>query len=278
MRNVVVAERYQIIAACELALTDVVLHHRSMSRPAWSANLANERDELIARYFDSGRPLLTDRNGSLPLLYRLDGVDLDQTGLVIRTSETDYAEHLLTNVEHPEWRLERGPGVMAEAIGVSAVVQTSDGHVVLGRRSPRTHEGVGALHVIPSGHPHPPQTIRDALYAELRDELGLRPDELSDEVVTGVARALPSGKPEITARFVARVSLVEVFDRWTSAEERWEFDSLESLAWRPDAIETWLHNNVSTIVAPGHAALALAGGVDFGRAWLLRLVTALATQ
>lgn len=265
------SRRFDVVAVTNTPLTAVHIEHSTGRRPAWTADLEGRRVALVERHIAEGRPLLTTADGSLPPLYRLDSLTTEPDRLVLHTSPTDYAEHLLTNVDHPEWRAERGDGVMADAIGVSGVVRTADDRTFVGRRSGRTHEAPGAFHVAPSGHPHPPQTVGESLLAELRDELGLDPGQLDRTVVTGVVRALPGGKPEITALLTTPLAATDVLTSWETAVERWEFDELVPVRWTPDDVGDWLADHAETCVPPGLAALALAGRVEFGAGWFDRL-------
>jgi 8-oxo-dGTP pyrophosphatase MutT (NUDIX family) len=207
---------------------------------------------------------MTEPDGNLPPLYRLEGHTLEAEMLVLDTSTTDYAAHLLTNVEHPEWRESRGDAVMADALGVSGLLVTADRRIVIGRRSGRTHEAVGAFHVAPSGHPHPPQTVAQAFHAELEEELGVRPQNVRRSRLTGLIRARPSGKPELTARLDVDLEAELVVERWSSAIEKWEFESLEIVDWTARSVTAWLAQHGPQVVAPGYAAITLAAHADFG--------------
>lgn len=258
---------FEVLTVTRVPLPAVALEHRATRRPGWDDDLEGRRIELVDRHIALGRPLLTLPDGSLPPLYRLDSLETTGHRLILHTSPTDYAEHLLTNVDHPQWRAERGDDVMADAIGVSGVLRTADGFVLVGRRSGRTHEAPGAFHVIPSGHPHPPQTVAEAIGAELHEELGLHPDRLDEAHVTGVIRALPSGKPEVTTMLTTSLTATEVRAAWEEADERWEFDELVGIPWAPGAVAEWMTDHARSCVAPGLAALALAGRIDFGPDW-----------
>jgi hypothetical protein len=260
--------RYEVMCTVSLPLSAVSIRHRSIRRASWSDELEHSRRRLVERCERERRPLLTSADGSLLPLYRLDAIaECSESSLVLATSATDYAEYMLTNLEHPEWRTERGAEVMSDPLGVSAVVRTADSVVLVGRRSGRPHDAPGALHVVPSGHPHPPQSVGAALETELRDELGLAMQEISDASITGVLRAQPSGKPEVTARFVATLDSDHVLERWEQAEERWEYEVIETVPWEPDVVADWLVQHIFTCVPPGHGAIALAGRVEFGPDW-----------
>lgn len=272
MSDDTVAGRYRVVLPVDVPFEWVSVHHRA-TRRGFPSDLEEGRRELIARYTREGRPLIADAEGVLPPLYRLEGIAVSASGaLSLTTSATDYAEYLLTNVEHPEWRTTRGEEVMSDALGISAVLRTRDNVIVVGLRSRRIHEAAGALHVIPSGHPHPPQSIAEAFNAELHEEIGLSPKDIVDARVTGVVRARPTGKPELTARLVAAVDAREVVRRSSTARDRWEFEELRLVEWDPVKVAAWLRDHIDSCTPPGHAAVALAGRVDFGTTWYASLI------
>lgn len=259
---------YRVLAAWSGPLDAVTFRHADRRRAAWSDELAEQCRRLVRRYEREGRPLLTLDDGSLPPLYRLEEVvTASPTALVVATTTTDYADFLLSNVEHPEWRHERGDAAMADPIGVSALLRTADGEVIYGRRSGRTHDSPGAFHVLPSGHPHPPETITEAIENELVGEVGIALTDVIDASVTGVVRAAGTGKPEITMRLTTRLSTDELSGRRADAVERWEFAEVVALRWERETVTRWLRDHSRTCVAPGLAAVALAGRIDFGDAW-----------
>lgn len=255
---------YLIVAELDLPLDAVSLRHRPNWSDGWTDALDAARQNVVDRERARGHALLCEPDGSLPPLYRYEGHRFDGTRLVLDTCTTDYAAHLLTNVENPGWREDHGAAVMADALGVSGLVVTADNRIVVGRRSARTHEAVGAFHVAPSGHPHPPQTIPEAFAAELLEELGVRDSEVRRGRLTGLIRAVPTGKPELTARLDLRIDAEEVIERSTTAVEGWEFENLELVEWRSTTVAEWLTDNGTRLVAPGHAAITLAAHAAFG--------------
>lgn len=259
---------YRVLAVWSGPLEAVSFRHTDRRRPAWSDDLARRCRRLALRYEQEGRPLLTLEDGSLPPLYRLEEVvTVSPTELVLATSVTDYADFLLTNMDHPEWREEHGDALMADPIGVSAVLRTADGAVIYGRRSGRTHDSPGAYHVLPSGHPHPPETVAEAIGNELVGEVGIELADVVEASVTGVVRSAGTGKPEITMVLSTGLTSDDLWARRADAVERWEFAEVLTLLWEPDSVTGWLRDHTGTCVPPGLAAVALAGRVDFGDAW-----------
>ena len=92
---------------------------------------------------------------------------------------------------------------MSDALAVCAAVVSADGQVLFGPRSQRiadspSRPAQACYHVLPSGHPEPPQGLFEGLLMELQEEADINAEELTEAHLTGLIRALPSGKPELT--------------------------------------------------------------------------------
>ncbi|KAF5897588.1 nucleoside diphosphate-linked moiety X motif 22, partial [Clarias magur] len=163
----------------------------------------------------------------------------DGNGVILRLQLglTCYRDFLGTNWSHEavnlqqRGRLELGDpqALLAQPLGVGAVLLTSDGHVVMLRRSQRVAEAAGLLD-IPGGHPEPKAVcqgtsehdisvdlmqgyetavvaeIFSSVCAEVRDEVNVPLDFLSAPVLMGIAlNHTSAGRP--SAEFFMRCSL-----------------------------------------------------------------------
>lgn len=264
-RSLDVAGRYRILASGAWDPNEVRLTHDPHRVISLSREQERELQELIREREMTGLPLLREEAGRLPRLYRLCGYQTDASGaLCLETGETDYAEYLLTNRRHPEWRDEIGPSALSDLIGFSTVVVTADGMVPVGMRSKKV-PGAGKLHVIPSGHAGPPLQVADWLEEELSAETGIRLSETARRLCTGLVIASGTSKPEITFSLESAVSFEEMLDR--PRVEAWEFDSVRALRWAPVEAAAWLQVYLRSAEPPGHAAILLAGRAAFGDAW-----------
>lgn len=72
------------------------------------------------------------------------------------------------------------------ALGVSGVVVTEDGRVVVGRRAETVTEYPGAWELVPSGGIAESATPLAALLAELQEEVGIGDDEVADVEAIGL--------------------------------------------------------------------------------------------
>ncbi|MFT5291245.1 MAG: hypothetical protein ACI8QS_000545 [Planctomycetota bacterium] len=234
-------------------------------RACFDANDKNAIEATLARCVAADQTILRTASGSLPPLYRLRSFEETAQGLSLRLGRTDYGEYLFSNVEHPERRAERGDDAMSDALAVCAVLVTGDGFAVYGPRSSRIADlatDQKYFHVLPSGHPEPPQGIVDGLFTELQEEAGVHRGEVQRALLTGLIRAQPSGKPELTFLLETRATLADIRSR--SARDAWEFDSIEGFPWTQIGAREWLTKHRRDAVAPGHAAIALAARLQFG--------------
>ena len=226
--------------------------------------------DTVARRRAAGQVVLRDGHGNLPPLYRLNRFGATPHGLRLRLGRTDYGEYLYTNVERPERRRVLGDASMSDALAVCATLVTGDRRVLFGARSPRIADGpragagghVPRYHVLPSGHPEPPHGLFEGLLKELEEETAVTPAELTASHLTGLIRALPSGKPELTFLLETELTFEEI--RARSPADAWEFTSLESFPWTARDAEAWLRDHREDAVSPGHAAVLLAAEAIFG--------------
>lgn len=256
---------YEILLACDAGLDAVRIDHDAAARPVLDDARRRELAALLREREAEGRPLVRDAAGALPPLHRYLGFRVEPSGrIVIRAGRTDYGEYLLTNVRHPEWRWTLGPAAMSDPVGFSAVVLGSEGKVPLGVRAGGL-EDAGLVGVVPSGHPHPPGTIEEALAEELLAEAGVGLAETTRRRFAGLVRTLGSRKTELCLLLDAAVPCAEIPDR--PRRDAWEFREIVPLAWDPGPVAAWLRGSAARMAPPGHGALLLAGRAAFGADW-----------
>jgi hypothetical protein len=146
--------------------------------------------------------------------WRTAGDDLQLT-----LSRTSYKPFLGTNLYHPELADRYGRAILANPVGVSPALETSDGWLMFGRRNAsvayypnRVHPFAGALE---------PRDACDAFAAvrrELAEELSLTDADVEEIRCTGIAEDVSIRQPELIFR--ARV-------RWTRSEVEVKLDQTE---------------------------------------------------
>lgn len=268
----IVAGKLVVVLRCDVGPRDVACAFDASAR-AELAELDEAKRELVEERARTGRAFFTDEHGELLPLHRLLDATLDDQGrLALRTGRTDYAEFVLTNVARPERRGERGDASMSDALGVCAALVTRDERVLLGRRAAELDDRPGALHVVPAGHPHPPDDPWTGLVAELDEELAIAPDEIVSARCTGVLRALPTGKPELVYALRVGLDAAEILAR--PRADAWEHVAIEARAWTAHDVRALLVDERDALTSPAFGCLLLAGARDFGERWMRDVVSA----
>lgn len=202
-------------------------------------------------------------------LCRLEQLAVDTHGLHLHLSPTSYQVFIGTNGHHPHWADEHGRLVMADALGTSVALRSSDGMLVFGRRSQRVALYPGAAHSF-GGTMEPPTTgsALDPLAEmrrEMQEEIGIAADDLSDLRAIAVLEDRHLRQPELiyaaqthltAAALNQRLDLHEHTGCWLIADEA-------------SAIESALRGNDQ--LTPVLAGTLLAWGWRrFGDDWLDR--------
>lgn len=208
----------------------------------------------------SSRPGINLFDGSLCRLERSQEVD-DLLELVV--SPTSYKAFVGTNLWHPELAQTLGPDALANPLGASAVLLTSDGHAMLGRRNAsvayyphRIHPFAGSL------EPQAPLDVFAEVRRELAEELDLGESHISRIVCTGMIEDCAIRQPELTF-FVETVLPLDQARRLLKDDEHLSIWSVPAEA--HEVIEA-LHSSAPfTPVALG--TLLLWGRVAFGDSW-----------
>lgn len=149
-------------------------------------------------------------------LYRVERWNTE-TGLDLFCSRTDYRELMGVSYFFPEW------GLASRALTFSCALWCPQG-VILERRSLEVAECPGMVHLAPAGHPHPPQSLVEAVWEECEEELGLRPGEVSSIECLGLTAILQNNTFGLVCRAQTEVAFEEIKNRPRSGS--WEQDSL----------------------------------------------------
>ena len=157
-----------------------------------------------------------------------------------------------------------GPRVMANPLGVSCALETSDGWLLLGRRNQsvayypdRIHPFAGSMD--PRANPTP--NVFEEIHRELREEVGLQADQLIQTRCVGLVEDVLLHHPELI--FTVRTSLARAAVE--NGLDISEHDHVEAFHIDRKAIEQRLHDPELTPVAM--ATIALWGQCRFGQTW-----------
>lgn len=183
---------------------------------------------------------------------RLEHLHATPECLHLRLSRTSYRQFLGTNLaaDAPIDRL--GAAALANPVGLSTLLWTSDDYLVLGRRNARV--AYYPLRIHPFAGALEPDDIDDVFAAmgrELFEELSLEPHEISDMACLGLVRDLALRQPELiftTRTTRTRNQVDRALDRAEHAStlsfpatgEEWTDGQNEIESWTPVARATVL--------------------------------------
>ena len=197
---------------------------------------------------------------------RAESFEASRDALSLTLSPTSYKPFLGTNLHNPHLAKEYGGDVMANPVGVSTLLETADGFLMLGRRNAsvayypeRVHPFAGALE---------PQDGTDpfaAVYRELREELALDPDHVTELRCTGLVEDTRLLQPELIFAARTEFSRAEIDKRVDEAEHH----AAWFVAATGDAIEHAVADRVLTPVAV--ASLLSWGRLRINPAWFTRV-------
>jgi len=197
---------------------------------------------------------------------RLESWRASPDDLTLALSETSYRPFLGTNLSHPELADRYGRQVMADPLGVSPALLTTDGFLLLGRRNAavayypnRIHPFAGAL------EPRDGGDVFGAVRRELREELCVEESAILDIRCTGLVEDRALRQPELIYRTSTTRTRRQLEEQVRPEEHR---DSVAIPA-EPDAIAGAVLDPALTPVAV--ASLMLWGRIRFGEEWFARV-------
>ena len=183
-------------------------------------------------------------------------------------STTSYKTFLGTNLTRPDFARQHGPQILANPVGVSALLETADAFLLLGRRSDavayypgRVHPFAGAL------EPRDGADVFAAVRRELREELSLEPGDAGGLHCVGLVEDDALRQPELVFLARCRLARAQVEARLDPAEHR----GVYAVPATREAVEAALPDPALTPVAA--ASLLLWGRlrIDDGEHWFRRL-------
>jgi 8-oxo-dGTP pyrophosphatase MutT (NUDIX family) len=224
-------------------------------------------EEMIELAWRGAKARLGDKLFDGPMCRMESCSASDEGKLLLRLSRTSYRIFLGTNMTHPNLAEEYGPAILANPIGVSPALISSDGFLLLGRRNDsvayyphRLHPFAGAL------EPREKLDIFDEVRRELREELGFGPQDVSEIVCTGIIEDPVLRHPELVFAVRSTKSREQIQSQVKDEEHHASWSTpatAESIA-RALASEQEF-----TPVARG--AILLWGRIEFGDEWFERV-------
>ncbi len=204
-------------------------------------------------------------------LCRLEQHQADAQGLLLTLSRTTYKAYLGSNVHHPEWAGLLGQGALANPVGTSVALRSSDGILVFGMRSarvalyPRHAHPFGGTMEVPE--PGCEVDLIAEIERELKEEAGIEPGELDELLAIALAEDCTLRQPELVYAARTRLTAAAIASRldpeehtscWMLRDEQAEIDAV-------------LSGRIP--VTPVLRATLLAWGAErFGPEWLAHAV------
>ncbi len=196
-------------------------------------------------------------------LAQLRGFAAGAGELRLTLGRSSYKHWLYSSGRQDEIEERFGAQTASRPLALCAAVISSDDRVVIQQRSGRVAEGEGLLHVV-GGHLDPDQHRKDglpdprtAMLCELKEELGLDPDELSGGLLLGLGENTANGKPELLYRFKTELDSESLKLRAASAQDRFEFSDLLFWPSEGEALGAEIAGAAIGFAAPGLALLGL---------------------
>ncbi len=224
----------------------------------WKSELARAR---------SGRRKLF--NGKLA---RLIDCDVHDDRLALWVGQTSYKEFLGTNLRNPHLGESHGSQVLADALGVSGVVVTGDGFLVMGRRSERVVFYSGFIHPISGMTDAPPEPGAspdplEVIIKELTEETGISPDRITRSVCLALIRDKETLQPELIFELAVEGDVESIRKSARSAVDSDEHSELIEIRDEPAKVANFIKINYAELTPTGLAALLLHGRGNWGTDW-----------
>lgn len=234
-------------------------------RLTWSEQSSRRIDPDVERKIDDAWARVTARPGVRLFdgpMCRIESFDASPDVLRLSLSPTSYKPFVGTNLLNPDLADTHGRDVMANPVGVSALLETADGYYVLGRRNAsvayypeRVHPFAGALEPRDGADPFA------AVYRELSEELSLSGADVTNLRCTGLVEDRALRQPELVFLVSTSLRRAEV-ERRVDRDEHLASCALEQV---PAKVLEWAADPALTPVAV--ASLLLAGRLRFGEGW-----------
>lgn len=244
-------------------------------RQAWSGGprpTSPMVEERIARTWDAefavareeGRQLYNGRVG------RLITLEPSKSALHFVLGETCFRDFLGTNLFHADEVARINPVFLADALGISALIITRDGFLVLGRRSRKVLFHAEHLHTFgglledadrtPQGY-----DLVGSARRELGEELGVTTGEATSMMVTGLVRDRAILQPELVFDVNVTLTHSDLKDRFEARHDD-EHTALEFIVDEPDSLVAFLRQG-SKVTPVAQAAILLHGKHRWGVEW-----------
>jgi len=216
-------------------------------------------------------------------LVRVQSIRVTGGTLSFLFGPTTYREFFGTNLFGASEAAVAGEACMANPLGVSAVVSTRDGFLVVGRRSDRVAFHAGYVHTIGGMLDEQDRAANGqfdlfgCIRRETCEELGLTPAQVGDVRQIGLVKDTAIHQPELLFDVSVADSRAELEDRFVPSLSGGEHSELLFVRDDPESVAAFLRQ-VDQMAPVAQAAVLLHGRRLWGIGWYERLCTALFSQ
>ena len=205
-------------------------------------------------------------------LCRVINCETQEAALLVTLGEVSYKEFVGTNLTNAHLRYVHGAEVLANPLGVSAAIVTSDGFVLLGRRSNKVFYNAGRVHPVGGimEKPAEPGKALDpfrAMTDELFEELALPAEAVTRNICLGVVRAKRIVQPEMVFEVHVSRGVEAIGDQAAKAADARDNDELIPVRDHPAAVVTYIEKNYAQLTPVAMATLLLHGQRHWGMGW-----------
>ncbi len=205
-------------------------------------------------------------------LCRLVDYQVAPDRLSLTLGPTDYRTFIGTNLHNAHLRYSHGPEMLANPVGVSAVVITRGDYIVMGRRSrkvayhaERIHPAGGCVEP-PTGDGRRPDPFATVV-TELNEELGLTADQVSHSICLGLIRDKHIVQPELIFDVSVDATVDEIRTARHSATSEDEHSELLVLRDHPAGVVAFMEMHAAALTPVAMASLLLHGLHHWGGGW-----------
>ncbi len=204
------------------------------------------------------------------LLARLISHQTKGRRLDLTVGAVSFKEFLGTNCLNPQVRYDHGPEVLANPLGVSAVLVAGDGFIIMGRRSQCVAIHAGMIHpiggMVELGAEATPDPFA-AMTDEIAEETALSAEQVQEITCLGLVRDKSLFQSEMVFRATSNADVRTIRQMAQQATDASEHSELLAVRDEPSSVVAFIQTNHEQATPVALAALMLHGLDRWGSGW-----------
>jgi hypothetical protein len=194
---------------------------------------------------------------------RLESYSATEKELSMVFSDITYKSFAGTNMHNPQFVAQYGETAMANPLGISVALISADGFLAMGRRNERVAYYPGRIHPFAGAlEPEDGLDVFEAVGRELKEELGLSPEELGQIKCLGMAEDRGLAQPEL----ICYAEVGKTLEELRRVLDEVEHDAIVAISARRDVFEREL-GGAKLYTPIALATILLCGRERFGNEW-----------